>query len=269
MELIIPVGIGAFVIIVSFFLLRWRFPRAGRQIAFIVGTLTLAGYVPYAILNWPGADIVAMAIALLAITAFILGFVSPPPHAENQKMSFQGGPATIVAFFTVIILLNAVFLTIATNGLPPAAAAQLLPDPRSGNMVESTQFPGIIRHDYQENEALFNEFLAERREQKERGWTVNRGWVGQPVAGRETPFRVEALDADGEPITNAVVTARFLRPSNEARDFEKQLAEVEPGVYQMLTDERLISGLWEVFVEVDNDGVRYEAGAQTRVSSGS
>src|SRR5690554_96577 len=116
MALLRPAALGMTVIPLLFFLLRWRFPTPGRQIAFILGVLSLAVYAPYAILNWPGLDVVAMAIAILIMTAFILGLIFPPPHAASQKMVFHAGPATIIAFFAVIVLLNSIFLTIATHG---------------------------------------------------------------------------------------------------------------------------------------------------------
>ena len=117
MVLLLPVGLGLTLVPILFFLLRHRFPTAGRQIAFILGVLSLAAYAPYAIINWPGLDVVAMVAAILVMVAFILGLISPPPHTSSKKMVFHAGQATIIAIFGVIVLLNSIFLTVAIHGV--------------------------------------------------------------------------------------------------------------------------------------------------------
>ena len=264
MAVLLPAGIGMSLIPILFFLLRWRFPTAGRQIAFILGVLSLAAYAPYAISAWPGLDVVAMVVAILVMTAFILGLISPPRHAESHKMGFHAGPATIIAFFAVIILLDSIFLTIASRGLSENAARQLLPEPQGGP-VATSYFPGTVAHDYQEKVAQFEAYDAMREEQERRGWQVRRGWLGEPVAGESTPFRIEVTDSKGGPIQGADATAQFLRFSSQDLDFTRQLEEVEPGVYQAeITPTR--PGRWEVIVNVRRDGETHQLRGMTDIA---
>ncbi|MFW6041495.1 MAG: FixH family protein [Guyparkeria sp.] len=248
MPVLMPAGIGVILIPILFFLLRGRFPTAGRQIAFILGVLALAAYAPFAILHWPGIDVVAMVSAVLVMTAFILGLISPPRNAAAEKMTFHAGPATIIAFFAVIILLNSIFLTLATNGLSAGAAKQLLPEPQGGPVATSF-FPGTVAHDFQEKYSEFRAYDQALEEQSRRGWQVGRGWVDDPVAGKETPFRVEVRDAEGEPVADAEVTASFMRPASDRLDFDQVLTEVGPGLYQAMV-EPSHPGRWEVMVDI-------------------
>ncbi|HSH84836.1 MAG TPA: FixH family protein [Guyparkeria sp.] len=264
MALLLPAALGMTVIPILFFLLRWRFPTAGRQIAFILGVLSLAVYAPYAILNWPGLDVVAMAVAILIMTAFILGLIFPPPHASSQKMVFHAGPATIIAFFAVIVLLNSIFLTIATHGLSENVARELLPKPQGGP-VASSYFPGTVAHDYQERGKQFQTYDAQREEQIKRGWQIRRGWLGEPVVGQSTQFRVQVLDRAGQAVRGAEVTASFLRFSSEAFDFTRQLDEIEPGVYQAgITPPQ--PGRWEVLVDIQHDDDMHQLRGMTDIA---
>ncbi|HZJ81834.1 MAG TPA: FixH family protein, partial [Guyparkeria sp.] len=231
MVLLLPVGLGLTLVPILFFLLRHRFPTAGRQIAFILGVLSLAAYAPYAIINWPGLDVVAMVAAILVMVAFILGLISPPPHASSQKMVFHAGPATIIAFFAVIVLLNSIFLTVAIHGVSENVARELLPEPQGGP-VASSYFPGTVAHDYQEKYEQFRAYDSRVDEQIERGWQVSRGWLDKPVVGQSAQFRVQVVDSGGQAVRGAEVTTSFLRFSSSAMDFVRQLDEIEPGVYQ-------------------------------------
>lgn len=264
MAVLLPAGLGMTIIPILFFLLRWRFPSAGRQIAFILGVLALAAYAPYAIINWPGLDVVAMVVAILVMTAFILGLISPPKHADSHKMAFHAGPATIIAFFAVIILLDSIFLTIATTGLSENVARQILPEPQGGP-VATSYFPGTVAHDYQEKVRAFEAYDAAREEQSERGWQIRRGWVGEPVVDQSTPFRVQVLDRNGQPVTGASVETHFLRPSSKGLDFVEGMSEVEPGVYEASATPTH-PGRWEVIIEIRRGEDRHQLRSSTDVA---
>ncbi|RRQ20373.1 hypothetical protein D5687_09665 [Guyparkeria sp. SCN-R1] len=265
MAVLLPAALGMTIIPILFFLLRWRFPTAGRQIAFILGVLALAAYAPYAIINWPGLDVVAMVAAILVMTAFILGLMSPPKHADSHKMVFHAGPATIIAFFAVIILLDSIFLTIATTGLSENVARQILPEPQGGP-VATSYFPGTVAHDYQEKAKQFQAYDAMRDAQDKRGWRVHRGWLGEPVVGQSTPFQIQVLDEAGQPVEGAEVTAHFLRFSSKSLDFTRQLDEVKPGMYQAgITPTR--PGRWEIIVDVRRDGETHQLRGMTDVAA--
>lgn len=262
MSVILPAGIGIVLIVVLFFLLKWRFPAAGRPIAVILGVLALAVYAPFAISHWPGADVVAMVVSLLVITAFMLGLISPP--TAEKKMAFHWGPAAIIAFFAVIILLDSIFLTLATRGLSEDAARELLPKPDQGSEVTSF-FPGTVAHDYQLKAEEFNRYNKTVDAQITRGWKVHKGWMADAVATKPTPFRVEVVDKQDEPVRGAEIVIRFMRPADKRQDFSSKLAEIKPGIYQ--SDIKVPEpGLWEVVIDIHRGGEQHEIRARTEVN---
>ena len=106
------------------------------------GLAVLALYVPYAIVVWPGADVVAMHVAIFLVTAYALGLIGG--HRETRMDDAQGfhwGPTLIVAFFVVLVLFDAVLVVVATRGLPEPVARVLLPQAGKSREITSA-FPG-------------------------------------------------------------------------------------------------------------------------------
>lgn len=265
MSVLLPAGIGIPAIIVLFYLLKWRFPLAGRPIATILGLLAIATYAPFAIVNWPGADVVAMVVSMMVITAFMLGLISPPTGVKAGKKSFHWGPAAIIAFFAVIIVVDSIFLTLATNGLSEHAAEDLLPKPDQGTKVTSF-FPGTVARNYQRKEDAFNKYNATIEAQISRGWKIRKGWMTKVVEHSDAPFRVTVHSKDDKPVKGAKVTVHFMRPADKRQDFNVKLSEVEPGVYQNMI-KMPEPGLWEVVINIVRGKERHEIRGQTDVGA--
>ncbi len=263
MNLVLPAGVGIVAILVLFFLLKWRWPRAGRPIAVILGILSLAAYAPYAITHWPGSDIVTAVVAIYLMTAFILGFIYPAKTADGGKASFHWGPASIIIFLSVIVLLDSIFVTLASSGLSQRAAHDLLPKPDEGTIVTSF-FPGTVARDYQKQEELFNQYDDALDEQVQLGWTVHKGWVDEPVVNQPAVFKVSVVDKQGQPVTGAKVSIDFMRPADKRKDFSVALPELGVGAYQLpitMTE----PGLWEVVVHIQKDAANFELSGRTNV----
>lgn len=266
MSLILPAGVGVFVIILLFFLLKWRWPQAGRPIAVILGILSIAAYAPYGITHWPGSDVVTMIIVLYIATAFILGLIHPPKKENGGKVTFHWGPTYIIIFLSLVVLLDSIFVTLASRGLSENAARELLPKPDEGTQVTSF-FPGTVSRDYQKNLEMFNQYNDALDEQIERGWKVHKGWVDLPVVGKPALFRVSVIAKNGEPVAGAVVQVHFLRPADKRKDFRVVLPQTQPGVYQ----KPLVMsnpGLWEVVIHIEKGDANFELDGQTYVNLG-
>lgn len=264
MSLVLPGSIGVLGIIVLFFLLKWRWPQAGRPIAMILGILSLAAYAPYAITHWPGSDIVTMVIVLYVATAFILGLLFPPRKAKDGKMTFHWGPTYVIIFLSVVVLLDSIFVTLASSGLSQNAAKELLPKPDEGTEVTSF-FPGTVSRDYQKKLEEFNQYNDALDEQIQRGWKVHKGWVDSPVVNKPTLFRVSVVDKDGNPVTGASVQVHFMRPADKRLDFLTVLPESQAGVYQeplKMTN----PGLWEVVIHIKKGDANFELDGQTNIN---
>ena len=264
MNLVLPGSVGVLSIIVLFFLLRWRWPQAARPIAVILGILSIAAYAPYAITHWPGSDIVTMVVVLYVATAFILGLIFAPRKTKDGKMTFHWGPTYVIIFLSVVVLLDSIFVTLASSGLSQNAAKELLPKPDEGTEVTSF-FPGTVSRDYQKNMNLFNQYNDALDEQIQRGWTVHKGWVEKPVVNQPTLFRVSVVDKEGAPVTGAKVQVHFMRPADKRKDFLTDLPETTAGVYQEPL-KMSNPGLWEVVIHIQKGDANFELDGQTNVN---
>ena len=263
MNLVLPAGVGIVGIVALFYLFKWRWPRAGRPIAVILGVLSLAAYAPYAITHWPGSDIVTAVVAIYVMAAFILGFIYPAKAAEGGGKSFHWGPASIFIFLSVVVLLDSIFVTLASSGLSQRAAHDLLPKPDEGTIVTSF-FPGTVARDYQQQEKLFNQYDSALDEQVQLGWKVHKGWVDPPVVNQPTLFKVSVVDDKGNAVPGAKIKVDLMRPADKRLDFSVELPEVAGGDYQ-LPITMTAPGLWEVLIHIQKDNANFEWDGRTDV----
>ena len=265
--LALPLGSAAEVII---FLLLYRFtPLNGKQAALVVALLALSALSIYSLIDWSGADVLAMYVAVLAVTAYLLGIVS---HAREQRHQdaqagqrwFHWGPALIVIFFIVLFALDGVLVVISREGLPEPLAAWLLPKHRQQDNVRSV-FPGVVARDYQKKESLYNQYLKQVKRQRQRGWQVSKGWLEQPAAGRLSVFQVQVSERDGAPVEYAQVSGVFQRPSDSRLDQTFSMQEIEPGLYRAEIGLPQ-PGLWTLILQVRRGEQLHELHASTSVA---
>lgn len=264
MEVLLSVPLGVAAQVLLFLVLRRAFGMVAGQAALIVALLGLALYVPYAILRWPGADVVALHVAIYLVTAYALGLVGGHRQAAAGTGGFHWGPTIIVAFFAVLVLFNAVLVVVATRGLPEPVARVLFPHLGEERRVSSA-FPGVVSHDLQKKEALYNAYLEQVERQRARGWQVRKGWLEPARAGQPSVFQVQVADRADVALEGAQVTGRFLRPADTRLDQEVRLTEVSPGVYQSI----LVlpaPGNWDLTLEIRRGEERHELRASTTVA---
>ncbi|HEY9197847.1 MAG TPA: FixH family protein [Gammaproteobacteria bacterium] len=262
MDVLLTLPLGLTLQLLMFFVL-WRGLRmAAKAAALIVGLLALALYVPYAILAWPGADVLALHLAVFLVAAYALGLITGYRETQSGAGGFHWGPTLIIAFFVVLILFDAVLVVIATRGLPEPLARMFLPD--TTERAVSSAFPGVVANDFQKKEALYNAYLEQVRAQQARGWAVRKGWVGDVHAGEPALFQVTVEDRNGAAVAGADVRGRFLRASDTRLDREIVLAEVKPGVYQGEVT-LPVHGAWELMLEIRRGEDRHEIRATTAV----
>ncbi len=245
---------------------RWQ----GKQIALLVGLAAIGLFLPFGVFYWKGLDQFAIHIAFYAMVPYGLGIITT--HWEKQaargERSGQGwfhwAPATIVAFFLALAVVDAVIITVAENGLSSSILQRFLPEPRRHQVAHST-FPGTIYHDYQEKEAQFNAYLKDRQLQEARGWKIRKGWEVKPEAGTATRFKVEVRDSEGTPLLGAHIIGRFLRPSDSRLDLDFELQEVGQGLYA-----RNIAlpapGRWDLVMLILHANDKHEVRAHTAVA---
>ena len=262
----LPLGAGAEVLV--FLLLYLLTPLNGRQAAVITVLMALAALLLFSLIEWPGADVVAMYVAVLAVTAYLLAIIS---HAREQRQAqqqagrrwFHWGPAIIVIFFVVLFALDGVLVVISKEGLPKPIADWLLPRSAEQQNVRSV-FPGTVANDFQKKESLYNEYLEQVKQQEQRGWQVSKGWLFAPVVGKQVPFQIQVSESDGAPVQFAEVRGIFQRPSDSRLDQVFNMKEIEPGLYRVVLA-LPEPGQWDLVLKIQRGEQVHELRASTSV----
>ncbi|HXH04307.1 MAG TPA: FixH family protein [Candidatus Competibacteraceae bacterium] len=263
-NLLTSLGIGAALILLGNGLLYRGLRLGAVQASAITAAATLGIYLPLAIVYWPGADNLAIHLAIYLVIpiafAMILG-AQERRSAVPDRRRLQVGPLAIIAFFVVLVVVDAMFVMLAEQG-PSGWLARLLLPPSQGQGQVSSVFPGVISHDFQKKEALYNAYLEQVERQRQRGWQVRKGWLGKALAGQPAIFQVEVRDRQGQPVAHAEVAGRFQRPSDSRLDQDFTMHEVAPGLYRAeLT--LPAPGMWDLVLQVRRGEDLHEVRAST------
>lgn len=133
--------------------------------------------------------------------------------------------AGMVAFFGVIIAVNAVFLTMALRS-----------------------YPGEVSVTPYEDGLAYNSRLAQQADQARLGWRA----AAQVAPGG---VLVEIVHRDGRPVEGLKLQGRLQRPATEAGRIAVTFAEVEPGRYRGEAVPE--AGAWDLWVQADDGEGRF------------
>ena len=152
------------------------------------------------------------------------------PHAPSEKPPYRVKGwhvgAAVVAFFVVVIGVDAGFLVAAYRSHP----GQVAPRPYEAGLI-------------------YNAELERQRAQAALGWRAG-------AAARPTGLEVVMQGPDG-PLTGLSISAILQRPATEQGRIELALRESAPGVY---VADHPLSGAWDVRIEaVDGAGQAFIA----------
>ncbi len=264
--LALPLSAGAEVLL--FMLLYVLSPMNGKQAAVVVALVSLSVLMVVSLMDWPGADVLAMYVAVLMVTAYLLGIISHVREVRGAGAKgrwFHWAPAAIVIFFALLFALDGVLVVISKQGLPDSVARLILPEPEQKSSVRSV-FPGTVANDFQKKESLYNEYLEQVKKQQQRGWQVNKGWLQTAVAGRPAVFQVQVLEADGAAVQFAEVSGQFQRPSDSRQDIAFDMGEVEPGLYRVVLT-LPEPGVWTLVLKINKGQQLHEVHASTSVKT--
>ncbi|NOY66067.1 MAG: hypothetical protein GXP13_01485 [Gammaproteobacteria bacterium] len=270
-EMIVTIPTGILIILILYLFFYRVTPLNAKQSGFIIGMLSLAFYAPVALIYWPGTDVLALNITVFFMTAYILGMFFN--HREKVKESegkdvpvkwFHWAPAIIVGFFTVVLIVDSVFVTLSKEGLPKGLQQLIVPDRMDSDKV-STLFPGVMHNNYHKKESRYNVYLRQIELIESRGWKVRKGWlISAPAAGEERIFQIIVEDAAGKIIKGFTMSGRFMRAADSSDDVDFKLNEVKPGIYQA----KMIlpaPGVWNLNIDMIYGDEQFELHASTQI----
>lgn len=151
---------------------------------------------------------------------------SAPPRVPFTVKGWHVA-AGVVAFFALVIGVDAAFLTLAYRTHP----GQVAPRPYETGLI-------------------YNAELERQRAQEALGWRA-------AVEARPDGVTVLLQDRDGQPLSGLRVTATLLRPATEQGRTVLTLTEAAPGRYA--GDRAGLSGVWDTRVDAAGGGHSFVA----------
>lgn len=148
------------------------------------------------------------------------------PRPLTGRMVF----VMMVAFFAVVIGVNAVMMRLAIQTLP-------------GTEVDSAYSASMA----------YEKEIATARDQAARDWKID-AHVERGGQGGAT-LQVEARDKTGRPITGLTFEGRFERPTDRRADLPVTLAEVGIGIYRGSAP-AIAAGQWDLVLQGVSAGQR-------------
>ncbi len=237
---------GGLIAVVALFFVARRLGLSYYWSSILAGALPFLGYLGFAMQQGFGGDVLAIHFVVFMATAAVLGVFG---NMQRKKEPMHWAPKLIIAFFVLLTLLMAGFLSIATNGLPDSIARLMLPN--AGNQRTHTVFPGAVPHDRNQ---LYEPHLQRLEQQRNLGWSINAQGLDGIGENKPAAISISVKDKQGLPVEHAKVTLDLWRMANSKDDLKLELAERAPGEYAAqisLAD----AGNWiaEIYIERGED----------------
>ncbi|OQX08010.1 MAG: hypothetical protein BWK73_26545 [Thiothrix lacustris] len=264
-------GVGVLAALALFVLFYKVLKRPGKLASLLTFLVVQTIYLPIAVLHWASLDVFAIHFAFFTMAAVLPGIiVGNKRGAAGESGRFHWGPGIMIGFFMILVIVDSTIITLANSGASADFIARFLPAPRQdiaqrqreyrqnqeaqtppqqkGGQVVSA-FPGTVSNDYQKKYTQYNNYIAQLRTQRERGWQVADGWLEKPQPNKVSMFRIHVTDKAGQAVTGGQVQVSFLRPSAKALDVTVELPEAAPGFYgQALA--LPASGAWDIAMTI-------------------
>lgn len=232
---------GAVLVILMHLLLgRLGVPNFWRGVisAAVASFLILA----YSLIAGMDLDIVSIHLAVFLSAATVMTLISGSSARQSGQEGLHWTIKIMVAFFLVLFVVNGAFVSMSTNGIPPAIAAFFLPNAQKKAVY--TAFSGVTRHDEQAASAQ-NQHLQQISSLRELAWNIEIDGVKQLAAGsgQHNMLELKLSDRNRQPIANAQITISFLRAGNDIPLAQTTMTATGQGDY---TGEAVLpgSGSW-------------------------
>ena len=231
---------GLLAVILIFFLGR-RLGLSSYWSGVLGGALPFLVYLGYSAGQWPGGDVLAIHLVVFMATAGVLGVFS---SVRRKKEKMHWAPKAIIAFFFLLVIFNAVLLSVATHGLPDKFAGWFLPN--QDRQKVHTVFPGVVPHD---RNKLYEEHQQRIAEQRNLGWQVEVQGLDQLKSGVSAELVLSVRDAQGQPVAIDRAMIGFWRMANSKDD---RKLDFKPGKSGEFVAEVLLQdpGRWLADIDV-------------------
>ncbi len=213
---------GLLVIVILYFTTR-RLGLSNYWSAVLAGTLPFLAYLGYSMSHGFAGDVLAIHLAVFMATAGVLGVFG---GAQRKQEKMHWAPKLLIAFFAMLVVFNAVLLSVSMHGLPNAVFGFFLPKHES--QVVHTAFPGAVPHD---RNKLYEPHQQRLAQQRQLGWKVVPAGLDTLHQNVISKLTIQITDKDGQPVTGAKVSLALWRMANSMDDRRFELTEGRGGEY--------------------------------------
>lgn len=110
--------------------------------------------------------------------------------------------------------------------------------------------PGLVdKNYYEKGRDVEKNFLKKQQAKSRLGWEISLNLPETILAGEQTTFSINVVDAAGMPLRNASVRLQAYRPSDASADYNTDMDKVADGVFQTKLSLPL-KGIWDIKVYV-------------------
>lgn len=216
---------GGLLAVAGLFTLARRVGLSHYWSGILGGAFPFMAYLGYSMVHWQGGDMLAIHLAVFMATAAVLGIFGAVRQGGRGKMHWA--PKAIAIFFGLLVVFNAILLSVSSHGLPEKFSSWFLPNPENQRL--HTAFPGVIPHD---RNKLYEQHMKRVEEQRNLGWKVEIDGLDGVRSGTEVPVRMRVRDAEGQEVVADQVELIVWRMANSKDDQHLLLKpEGEAGLY--------------------------------------
>ncbi|MBZ0090600.1 MAG: FixH family protein, partial [Sulfuricellaceae bacterium] len=148
---------------------------------------------------------------------------------KNGSEKLHWAPFVMIVFFSGLAVLMAIFMLVATRGLPTFVASKFMPN-ATGKLVH-TGFSVVIEHDENAAKAV-SQHLDTLVKQRSLGWLVDIGGLQRVAANQQVVVEITTLDRDHTPLRDASVTVTLQQLAVSSNHYDIAMAETAPGAYR-------------------------------------
>ena len=193
----------------------------------VSGAIPSFALLAYSVFRHMTLDRVSIHLAIYLATATVLSMIASS-RGKGRSSGMHGSIKIMIVFFVILFIVDGIFVSVSTNGLPPSVAAWFLPN--ASKHLVYTGFTGVTRHDSNAAAAESSQ-LKEVAELQKLGWKVEIDGVTHLQNGAQNNVTVKLTDPQGIPVDGAQISMVFLRSDTQTVQSTFSLAQIHDGEY--------------------------------------
>ena len=220
-----------------------RYLRVGNFWAAVVASGGMGfAYMVYAVMYWPGLDVVSIHLVAYPTVAVVLAQLYDTRKAQHLHWA----PKLIVGLFLSVSVLFGGLAYISTHGLPLAVAQWFLPNARGKDV--HTGFAGVVEHDQEAAKGIGQHLKADHA-LASLGWTLEVQGLDRLSTLHEGEVIVKLRDQSNQGVDPTRLGLALGRPGQKAGAVSPML-RLGQGNYSIRVEPQQ-TGTWVAYLIIE------------------